>query len=275
MTVRGAPVGLVFLLLAGCSAVGSDPGGECLYGGVVHEAGTTFPAGDGCNTCACGASGEVACTQAACDRGPVCTYGGRNYGPGETFPSTDGCNACVCDTKGDVACDDRACPVDPGPTCMLDATYDFGPIGGRVAYVVRASLTADGRFVYTEKEQSSTITELPASCDPALPTCNTPAAIDLADIAADLADADVQLGFKATTPPIYGRDSRPVDGQVFEIKRATGGTLFVGDECPSPILSSCRPIPPGVAKLAADLRGLIEQQIVDPSCSFAKRGGSR
>jgi hypothetical protein len=155
--------------------------------------------------------------------------------------------------------------------CTLDTTYEFGPNGGLVAYVVRASLMANGAFSYTQKDVRSDVTELPASCDPALPACGTTTAIDIADIAADLADVDVQAGFAATTPPIYGRDSRPADGQVFEIKRATGGTLFVGDECPSPILSSCRPIPPGIAKLADDLRTLIKQQTADPSCSFVRR----
>jgi len=275
MTLRRGPVGLAFLLLAACSSVGNDPGGECVYGGVAHRAGTTFLSTDGCNSCACDAKGNVACDARACpvDGGLVCTYGGRTYQPGASFPDKDGCNTCHCTNYGTVGCTDILCLEDAGApmACTLDTTYEFGPNGGLVAYVVRASLMANGAFSYTRKDVRSDVTELPASCDPALPACGTTTAIDISDIAADLTDADVQAGFAAATPPIYGRDSRPVDGQVFEIKRATGGTLFVGDECPSPTLSSCRPIPAGVAKLAADLRGLIEQQIADPSCSFAKR----
>ena len=150
---------------------------------------------------------------------------------------------------------------------MLDASYEFGPNGGIGAYLQRAALTSDEGF-RTQTKVGSTITELPASCDPALPPCGTPSAIDLADVMTDVADVDVRAGFAAATPPIDGHDSRPADGQVFEIKRATGDSL-VGDPCP-PSSSSCRPIPAGVAKLADDLRTLMKQQLADPSCSFAR-----
>ncbi len=39
--------------------------GTCTYKGVLYEIGEGFPAGDGCNQCAC-AGGEVVCTQIAC-----------------------------------------------------------------------------------------------------------------------------------------------------------------------------------------------------------------
>ncbi len=72
-------------------------------------------------------------------------------------------------------------------------------------------------------------------------------------------------------PPVYGVDSRPNDGQVFEIKRSTGGSLLVGGDCPSPTLSSCWPIPAGVAKLVADLHALNDQQLADASCATFQR----
>jgi len=42
----------------------------CQYGGYGYSAGDSFPALDGCNTCSCSASGEVACTQKACACNP-------------------------------------------------------------------------------------------------------------------------------------------------------------------------------------------------------------
>jgi hypothetical protein len=40
--------------------------GDCDYGGVAYQAGDSFPAGDGCNTCVCDADGAVACTEMFC-----------------------------------------------------------------------------------------------------------------------------------------------------------------------------------------------------------------
>jgi len=55
-------------LTAGCGSVLMKPdgGGTCTYNGVTQPPGTTIPAGDGCNTCGCTASGEVVCTRLAC-----------------------------------------------------------------------------------------------------------------------------------------------------------------------------------------------------------------
>jgi hypothetical protein len=51
----------------GSTAVGCV---ACFYGGQGHLAGETFKALDGCNTCRCEASGQVACTDAACACAP-------------------------------------------------------------------------------------------------------------------------------------------------------------------------------------------------------------
>ena len=47
---------------------GSPPpsGVTCVYGGVSHRAGETWPAADGCNTCSCDQTGLAACTQMGC-----------------------------------------------------------------------------------------------------------------------------------------------------------------------------------------------------------------
>jgi hypothetical protein len=42
-------------------------GGGCSYNGMHYAEGESFPAGDGCNTCSCDASGSVGCTEIGCD----------------------------------------------------------------------------------------------------------------------------------------------------------------------------------------------------------------
>lgn len=57
---------------SGASGASSASGGSsgkgpgCWVDGVFHELDVSFPAGDGCNTCVCRASGEIVCTRTAC-----------------------------------------------------------------------------------------------------------------------------------------------------------------------------------------------------------------
>ena len=55
-------------LAMGCGSVLNSPdgGGGCVVDQSVFAPGTSFRAADGCNTCTCTASGQVACTEAAC-----------------------------------------------------------------------------------------------------------------------------------------------------------------------------------------------------------------
>lgn len=41
----------------------------CEYNGVTYQVGESFPADDGCNSCSCTETGEVACTLMACELG--------------------------------------------------------------------------------------------------------------------------------------------------------------------------------------------------------------
>ncbi|HEV8246558.1 MAG TPA: hypothetical protein VGP93_12355 [Polyangiaceae bacterium] len=47
-------------------AGGGGSASACLYEGTVHASGSSFPAGDGCNTCSCGPGGSVSCTEIGC-----------------------------------------------------------------------------------------------------------------------------------------------------------------------------------------------------------------
>ncbi|HIH24967.1 TPA: hypothetical protein HA251_08085 [Candidatus Woesearchaeota archaeon] len=113
----------------------------CDVDGVVYTAGDSFPAGDGCNTCTCRASGVI-CTMRAChepvscesdaDCPPIetcivspcttsktescvgtcepkgCEYNGKIIPYGGSAPAGDGCNTCTCSIKG-VICTTIAC----------------------------------------------------------------------------------------------------------------------------------------------------------------------
>ena len=108
VTISG-PAGRALSLEASQFFLRVRPAG-CDYDGAHHDAGTSFPSTDGCNTCSCGGSGLVACTKRLCLR--TCEYGGATYTVGQSFPSTDGCNTCSCTPTGTVACTERACVAD-------------------------------------------------------------------------------------------------------------------------------------------------------------------
>jgi len=110
--VAGA-IGVVGILasFAGCSGVTTrgGSGGGCEHGGKRYSVGESFADTDGCNQCACGESGEVACTNKACEPGDGCISNGKLYSVGSVFSSEDGCNQCTCTENGGIACTARAC----------------------------------------------------------------------------------------------------------------------------------------------------------------------
>ena len=81
----------------------------------------------------------------------------------------------------------------------------------------------------------------------------------------DLADADVQAALAMPTPPLYGGDTRPVDGTIFQFLRDDGRGFLMGRACGG--ATGCIDIPAGIAKLVADLRLLDTRQLMDPSCA--------
>jgi len=149
--------------------------------------------------------------------------------------------------------------VDGSPSCALDAVYRYGNDGG-LAVSAQATLTPPAAYTYAAATRPAT----PNSCSPALPPCDAADAIDVADIMRAIGDADVQAAFAESAPPFFGRDTRPVDGVVFQLVRADGRGLSVGDDCAGQ--AQCRATPAGVAALVALLKALDAQQLTDPSC---------
>jgi hypothetical protein len=179
----------------------------------------------------------------------------------------------VCGCRGDQAwCDFVGCPVvDAGKDiCALPTVVTFGAIGGMVTYEDQDKLDPTSGLTitrnYNGRGSSSGDGATVRSCAPTMPTCGTSAVVSLSTIVADLAAADVQAAFVLPATPIFGIDHRPVDGTIWSIALASGGSVLVGEPCPS-VMDSCRPTPPGVQKLADDLKSLASAMAAQSACA--------
>lgn len=112
---------------------GGPPPACVLPGGGMCPVGMTCPAGDGCNTCTCGAGGTLACTERGCvDGGTDASVDvvrdvpadvptscrlptGARCPVGATCPAGDGCNDCTCTAPDALMCTARPCAFDAGP----------------------------------------------------------------------------------------------------------------------------------------------------------------
>jgi len=263
----------------------------CTVNGHTYQVGETFEWD--CNTCTCTATG-ASCTLMLCPPGPdggadasfvevgpavdagvVCSYGGTTLLPGQSV--SDGCNICACSTSGALMCTERACPLpdaaqvmDVGAgTCPLSSNLTFGYDGGMVTYQDSNKLTAN-TFTVTRTflRGANPDGATSASCSPKLPACGAAAVVSVATIDADLANADVQMAFATaeTSGTLYGVDQRPVDGSVYSIALDDGRKVLVGPQCGSPVMNSCRTVPPGLVQLTSDLLSLASAMLADPIC---------
>jgi hypothetical protein len=284
-------IGIFFSLLAmSCAKDGLSSGGT---GGAVAGAGGGITgtggaiagtggaiAGTGGAGGNRGSGGSWAATGGAMttpDAGPqACVGSGHTYAIGETF-SID-CNTCTCTVNG-IACTAMACFYDARPdqpsgpdvalVCALSANLTFGHDGGNAIYWDSNRLTAS-TFTITRDYSSRAGRDgaATASCSPSLPACGTADAVSVATINADLADPDVQglWSLPQSPVPIFGTDSRPVDGTVYSIALDDGRQVLVGGQCASPAMSSCRSIPAGLVRLTQDLGKLATAMLADPVC---------
>ena len=193
------------------------------------------------------------------DAAVVCIWGDASVPAGQSV--SDGCNTCACSDSGAMMCTARPCVIpDAGKDpCLLPTS---------VAYQDQYDLDASTGLTITRSYVRG-IADGAAlrSCSPALPACAAPSVVSLSTIVSDLAAADVQASFALTSTPLYGVDQRPVDGAVWSITLASGGSVLVGAPCASPTTSSCWPIPAGVQKLADDLKSLAAAGEADSACA--------
>jgi hypothetical protein len=146
---------------------------------------------------------------------------------------------------------------------MFASTYTLRDGGGLLPMADTATLRPPNSFHYERMFFGADAGRL--SCDPAMPACNDPARLDVRDVEAAIAHADVQTALSLATPPTYG-DRGIADGPNFNFMRADGRGFNAGIQCNVPS-ATCSPIPPGVSALVELLRGLIRQQRMDPECS--------
>lgn len=190
---------------------------------------------------------------------------------GQSVPMGDGCNTCECMATG-MACTGLFCgpfPDAAAPVCSLPSPLTFGSNGGMVLYQDGYSLDGGGQMTVTRSYTLRAGMDGPQvrSCSPTLPACGAPGVVSISTIAQDLTDADVQMAFALPTPHVYGADSRPMDGSVWSITRASGGNILVGSPCASPTMNSCQPIPPGIQRLADDTQSLAAAAAASPACA--------
>ena len=148
--------------------------------------------------------------------------------------------------------------------------YEYGAVGGMVAWSSRAFLLGGAKYRYQRTDyrhpQMTTV-----SCSPDIPLYTADAGVTPPMIDKAFARVDVQAAFEWRTPIFYGDDTRPVDGTAFEVKRTSDGRSFlIGSPCWPPVVGrQCTDIPPGLAALLELLLKLDQQQLGHPLCQAA------
>jgi hypothetical protein len=260
--------GLFVLMLAGASlgAGCSGSAGTCSYGGKAYEHGKSFPADDGCNTCSCTATG-VACTLRACqsDAG----QDGDATAPNDdaTSKPDTGVHDAAADAAPAADAAHAADAADAAGSCAVTDTYRFGWSGGNGPYSSESTLSPPDHYRHVRTSYRGNDGPAALECAPALPPCGSQDAVSLLDIVRDLDAADVRAAFAQSAPPLFGVDSRPVDGAVYSVVRADGHGLLVGSPCAAPAVD-CHAIPPHLQTLVDHLKALDTAQLAKPACAI-------
>jgi len=245
-------------------------GGQCVVGfdDTCNEDPTVRTPRGSCQpgaTCACGANpvnpGTGHCLAPGHDVQSGCELGGAIHPDGSSFPCADGCNTCGCDKRAVYAKTYMTCGA---PPCALDDALifeyvtDFDSQKHRVTLTPGSASAPDVGYVHTRTDPSGAT----ASCSPALPACGDPERMNISLIATDLRDPVVQelLAQKSAQPIVLG-DGPPQ----LSVRRGTGQGIAIGSGCDGRT-RACNAVPPGVERLAGDLREL-DSQVIEKSRS--------
>jgi hypothetical protein len=144
-----------------------------------------------------------------------------------------------------------------GGAGCIDGALSWGQNGGRVAYQDRHTLAPCRAFSIARSMQGTPGADLNCANE-----VGASADVTADDIDAALAHADVLTAF-ADAPVLYGRDTRPFDGTVFQIEVAAD-VIEVGSDCAGQL--GCVPVPAGVQALRTALEALTAQQRMLPDC---------
>ena len=177
-----------------------------------------------------------------------------------------GCYRCSCGPDGQVLCLLAPCPTDAVPQdCLLPSPLYFGETGGRVAYQDQYQLDSANGLTIMRTYYGGSAAGSIHTCTPTLPSCGAPSVVSTATIVADLADPDVQAALASSSAILFGVDYRRVDGSVYFVTQASGGSMLVGAPCASQG-DACTPIPAGVQRLVDDLRSLAADMTAQTPC---------
>lgn len=147
-------------------------------------------------------------------------------------------------------------------TDCVTGTLSWGENGGLVAFRDESSLSTCRDF---QRKRTTSSDGGTFSCTTQLGACDA-APVAVGDVERALVHPDVVAAFAAATTPVFGEDSRPFDGTVFEVTR-NGKSIDVGGDCGASSAPACVPIPSGVAALAAVLKALDAQELGKPACN--------
>jgi hypothetical protein len=147
---------------------------------------------------------------------------------------------------------------------MVPATLRFGFEGGRTPTTTSFSLEP----ALTFRAEQRTGDMVTARCMTTIPTCGISGMVGVSDVREALANRQVQIAFGMARgmPILVGRDTRPVDGQVFVIER-DGAQILVGDTCRVGGPGVCTDIPTGIQGLMDVLRALRDQELLRTQCA--------
>jgi hypothetical protein len=152
----------------------------------------------------------------------------------------------------------------PDGRCDFVEEYEFGPVGGLVAYTDRSYLSPGNRYRHVRTPVRGNGSVL--SCEVPLPACSMTYLQTAYYLSPRLTNPEVTAALSPTAPPLFGFDDRPMDGTVLELKTASG-SLLMGSECGN--RTPCRPIPQVIRELKAMLTILDAQQLAMPPCQAA------
>ena len=154
----------------------------------------------------------------------------------------------------------------PEPFCDVPAVYTFGPEGGNSPYRDSSRIEPGRNFTFTRMVLGR-VDGGAGTCTTMLPYCGTSdgGTVDTLAVINAFNHADVMAAFNNQTTTLYGRDTRPVDGQLFVVTRGDGRHFEIGADCGG--ASGCRAIPAGLARLRTVLQDLQTQQLMRPECA--------
>lgn len=168
------------------------------------------------------------------------------------------------DVALDVPLDVRA---DVEPFCDIPGTYTYGLDGGFVPSRTTVTLSPGRQFTFTRRSLGVVDAGDCCTCTNTLDYCGTSdgGTIDTLGVIYAFNDSDVMAAFADQASTLYGRDTRPADGQVFVVTRGDGRHFEVGDACGGAM--GCREIPAGLSRLRTLLTNLQTQELGRRPCS--------